>query len=276
MKAARREGARFIVRSPASLKRSSAGFRRNRVDGEVESEISWLWGVHASLAALANPRRKILKILASRNGAARLPAGLPPGVEVQILDPSAMDGMLPPGAVHQGVAVRAEPLEPMELSHACAKPDGRPVLMLDQVTDPQNVGAAFRCAAAFNARAVILQDRKSPPLTGALAKAAAGAVDIVPHVRATNLSRALDDLAAMGYLTIGLAGEATLSLKQAMADSRPKAIVLGAEGKGLRELVGKTCHRLARIPISAEMESLNVSVAAAIALYEAASSQEQP
>ncbi len=232
---------------------------------EGDSGPCWIWGVHAGLAALANPRRRIERVLASRNAALRLPAG----VEAQILDPDAIAAMLPPGAVHQGLAVRAAPLEPLALEEACAPTDARPVLILDQVTDPQNVGAIFRSAAAFGARAVLMQDRKSPPLTGALAKAAAGAADLVAHVRVVNIARAIAALADLGYLTVGLAGEAEMSLADAFADPRPKAIALGAEGKGLRELVAATCERRARIPMAPAMESLNVSVAAAIALYEA-------
>lgn len=227
---------------------------------------SWLWGVHASLAALANPARRIERLVATRNAASRLPTG----VEPQILDPGAIDGMLPPGAVHQGIAVRAFPLEPSSLEAVSAPLDGRSVLVLDGVTDPQNVGAMFRSAAAFGARAVVLQDRKSPPLTGVLAKAAAGAIELVPHVRAVNLARAVETLRAFGYATVALEGEASDSLAQALADARPAALVLGAEGKGLRPSVAEACERRARIPIAATMESLNVSVAAAIALYEAA------
>ena len=122
---------------------------------EFEAETggpSWIWGVHASLAALANPARRIDRIVATRNAATRLPTG----IDAQILDPDAIDGMLPPGAVHQGLAVRASPLEPVELEAACAPADGRSVLILDGVTDPQNVGAAFRSAAAFGARAVVM------------------------------------------------------------------------------------------------------------------------
>ena len=227
---------------------------------------SWLWGVHASIAALANPARRIERVVATRNGASRLPSSVDP----QILAPDAIDGMLPPGAVHQGVAVRAFPLEPVELESACMSPDGRSVLILDGVTDPQNVGAAFRSAAAFGARAVILQDRKSPPLTGVLAKAATGAIEIVPHVRVVNLGRAVETLRSLGYLTVGLEGEAELNLADALADKRAAALVLGAEGKGLRPGVAEACEKRARIPIAPAMESLNVSVAAAIALYEAA------
>lgn len=227
---------------------------------------SWIWGVHASLAALANPLRRIERVVATRNAASRLPES----ADAQILDPEAIDGMLPPGAVHQGMAVRALPLEPLSLEAACAPPDGRSVLILDGVTDPQNVGAAFRSAAAFGARAVVLQDRKSPPLTGVLAKAATGAIELVPHARVVNLGRAIETLCALGYLTVALEGEAELSLADALVDKRPIALVLGAEGKGLRPAVAEACEKRARIAISPRMESLNVSAAAAIALYEAA------
>lgn len=218
------------------------------------------------MAALANPARRIERVIASRNAAARLPEG----VEVHVLEPDAMDGMLPPGAVHQGLAVRAWPLEPLALEAACAPLDGRPVLILDGVTDPQNVGAIFRSAAAFGARAVILQDRKSPPFTGALAKAAAGAIELVPHCRLGNLSRALRELGELGYHTVALEGEAKTDLSQALSSGAPIALAIGAEGKGLREAVAEACAARAKIPIDMRVESLNVSVAAAIALYECA------
>lgn len=205
-------------------------------------------------------------MLATRNAAQRLPQG---DWKLDVIEPDAIDALLPPGAVHQGLAVRAPALEPLDLEEACAPLDGRPVLVLDSVTDPQNVGAAFRSAAAFGARAVIMQDRKSPPLTGALAKAAAGAVEIVPHVRVVNIARTIEALGDMGYLTIGLEGEGALELAEALRDERPAALVLGAEGKGMRDMVANACERRARIPIAPNMESLNVSVAAAIALYEA-------
>lgn len=225
--------------------------------------------MHASLAALANPARRIERIVATRNAAQRLPEGIEP----HVLEPDAIDGMLPPGAVHQGLAVRVFPLEPAQLEAACAPPDGRSVLLLDGVTDPQNVGAAFRSAAAFGARAVVLQDRKSPPLTGVLAKAAAGAIELVPHVRVVNLGRAVETLRALGYLTVTLEGEAELDLADALAEQRSAALVLGAEGKGVRASVAEACEIRARISIAPAMESLNVSAAAAIALYEAARSR---
>lgn len=225
-----------------------------------------MWGVHAVLAVLANPARRIERIVATRNAASRLPEGIDP----QILEPDAIDGMLPPGAVHQGLAARAFPLEPLSLEGACAPADGRSVIILDGVTDPQNVGAVFRSAAAFGARAVILQDRKSPPLTGVLAKAATGAVELVPHVRVTNLGRTIETLRSLGYLTVALEGETDLPLADALNDKRPAALVLGAEGRGLRPGVAEACEKRARIPIAPAMESLNVSAAAAISLYEAA------
>lgn len=222
--------------------------------------------MHASLAALANPARRIERVVTTRNAAQRLPEGLQP----HILEPDAIDGMLPPGAVHQGLAVRASPLEAVALEAACAPSDGRSVLILDGVTDPQNVGAAFRSAAAFGARAVVLQDRKSPPLTGVLAKAAAGGIETVPHVRVVNLARAVETLRALGYLTVALEGAAELGIADALADRRAAALVLGAEGRGVRPGVAEACEKRARIPIAPAMESLNVSAAAAIALYEAA------
>jgi len=227
--------------------------------------------VHAALAVLANPARRVERVVATRNAASRLPAG----VEPHILEPDAIDGMLPPGAVHQGLAVRAYPLEPVELERACTPPDGRSVLILDGVTDPQNVGAAFRSAAAFGARAVILQDRKSPPLTGVLAKAAAGAIELVPHARVVNLGRAIETLRSYGYNTVALEGEADVGLADALNDKRPVALVVGAEGKGLRPGVAEACEKRARIPIASAIESLNVSVAAAISLYEAARAKAQ-
>jgi 23S rRNA (guanosine2251-2'-O)-methyltransferase len=248
--------------SPPLNRRGPHGKNRSDSDGDTR----WIWGVHATLAVLANPARTIERLVASRNAADRLP----PGGKVEVLEPDAIDRLLPPGAVHQGLAVRAAPLEEADLLDACAPPDGRPVLVLDSVTDPQNVGAIFRSAAAFGARAIVMQDRKSPPLTGALAKAAAGAIEIVPHARVVNIARAIEELAQAGYVTVGLEGEADMSLAQALDDLRPAAIVLGAEGAGLRDLVAKSCDVRARIPIAPHMESLNVSVAAAVALYEAA------
>jgi 23S rRNA (guanosine2251-2'-O)-methyltransferase len=245
------------VRSQPPLKRRS-GHGRDRAQGED----NWIWGTHAALAALANPERDIERALTTRNGAERLP----PGIKAELIEGEALDRLLPPGAVHQGIAVRAAPLEPGVIED-CAPADGRPVLVLDSITDPQNVGALFRSAAAFGARAIIMQDRKAPPLTGALAKAAAGAIERVPEVRVVNIARAIEQLAEMGYRTIGLEGEARETIAHAAEGAAQVALVLGAEGRGLRELVAERCDHRARIPIAPDMESLNVSVAGAVALY---------
>jgi 23S rRNA (guanosine2251-2'-O)-methyltransferase len=174
---------------------------------------------------------------------------------------------LPPGAAHGGAALLAPPLEPVDLA-ALAEAPGGAIMMLDQVTDPQNVGAIFRSAAAFGARGLVLQDRHAPPLTGALAKAAAGAIERVPHTRAVNLSRALEQLADAGWRAVGLAGEANETLETVL-DGRPTVLVMGSEGEGLRRLVAEHCDALARIAMPGGFESLNVSAAAAVALYEA-------
>lgn len=247
------------MRSPPPLKSP----RRREPDREPR-DAGWIWGAHAVLAAAANPRRRIERLLATRNAASRLPEG----VAHEVVEPASLDRLLPPQAVHQGFALKAAPLAPLTLQEACLPLDGRPVVILDQLTDPQNVGAIFRSAAAFGARALVQQDRKSPPLAGALAKAAVGAIEQVAHVEVVNIARAIEELADHGYLTLGLDGEAPASLAAAAQDPRPIALAIGAEDRGLRQLVGARCERLARIPMAPGMESLNASVAAAIALYE--------
>jgi 23S rRNA (guanosine2251-2'-O)-methyltransferase len=224
----------------------------------------WLWGWHAVTAALENPAREApRRLLASPDRARELGAGFDP----DILETAAISSLLPSGAVHQGIALDVAPPEATPLAELAAPASGV-ILMLDQVTDPQNVGAVFRSAAAFGARGVVLQDRHAPPLTGALAKAAAGAVDKIAHARETNLSRALERLDGLGWRAVGLDGEAAESLADAM-DGRPTVLVLGSEGEGLRRLVREHCDMLARIPMQGGFESLNVSAAAAVALYEA-------
>jgi 23S rRNA (guanosine2251-2'-O)-methyltransferase len=174
---------------------------------------------------------------------------------------------LPQGAVHQGVALRTPPLEGVGVEDL-AEGGSRLLIVLDQITDPQNVGAIFRSAAAFGAGGVILQDRHAPALAGALAKAATGAVDKVPHARVVNLSRALETLADLGWRAVGLDGSAAETL-DAVLDARPTVLVLGSEGEGIRRLVAEHCDVLAKIAMPGGFESLNVSNAAAVALYEA-------
>ena len=176
--------------------------------------------------------------------------------------------LLPPGAAHQGLALRAPVLEGVDLE-TLAEPAEGVIVMLDQITDPQNVGAVFRSAAAFGAKGVVLQDRHAPALSGALAKAAAGAIEAVPCARVVNLSRALERLADLGWRAVGLDGSAPETLAQVL-DARPTVLVLGSEGEGIRRLVAEHCDALARIPMPGGFESLNVSNAAAIALYERA------
>jgi 23S rRNA (guanosine2251-2'-O)-methyltransferase len=223
------------------------------------------------LAALANPRREgVRRLVASANAAKELTdkvAGLRPGLRIEVLDGQDIGRMLPQGAVHQGLALLADPLEPADL-HELGEPAEGLLVMLDQVTDPQNVGAILRSAAAFGAKGLILQDRRAPALSGALAKAAAGAADVVPVARVTNLSRALEQLSELGWRSVGLAGEAEHDLRGALV-SGPTILVLGSEGEGLRRLVAEHCDTVARIPMRGGFESLNVSNAAAVALYEA-------
>lgn len=247
--------------------------QQDRHDREKPDDgVLWLYGRHAGAAALANPLRRIKRAYATKNALDWLKSLKLPDDRLALLEdarPDAIDRLLQPGAVHQGLAVEAFDLERARLKDVC-EPDGtrRPVVVLDQITDPQNIGAVFRSAAAFGARAAIVQERRTPPLSGALAKAAAGAVETLPCVKAVNISRALEALKDLGYHCAGLSGDSALPVT-AMPKDRPIAIVLGAEGAGLRQLVGATCDALYRIPIAQEVESLNVSNAAAIALYEA-------
>jgi 23S rRNA (guanosine2251-2'-O)-methyltransferase len=235
---------------------------------EAASE-DWIWGWHAVEAALANPARGApLRLLATSERARQIEARFGRLQALETADNQLIAQNLPQGAVHQGVALRAGALEAAEL-HDFRPERGAVLLMLDQVTDPQNVGAILRSAAAFGASGVILQERHAPRFTGALAKAAAGAVERIPVARAVNLSRALETLAELGWRTVGLTGAAERSLADVL-DGAPTVLVLGSEGEGLRRLVSEHCDELAKIPMPGGFESLNVSAAAALALYEAA------
>jgi len=230
----------------------------------------WLYGLHAVQAALANPRRKLGRAVLTPRAIETLGSRLLARVQVQTSDLAGVDRLLPPGAVHQGAALEAWPLKPRDLDEILAGPrpeQRRLVLVLDQLSDPHNVGAILRTAAAFQVSAVIVQDRHAPPQSGALAKAASGALDSIPYIEVVNIARALDDLARHGFWRIALAGDGDCSLAEA-ATAGDIALVLGSEGAGIRRLVRERCEASAFIPISAKMESLNVSNAAAIALYE--------
>ena len=243
--------------------------QKRRADDAV---VEWLWGWHAVVAALANPARaRAKRLLATQERATELGERLDRDFAVEILASADIGRALPPGAVHQGIAMRTPLIEPLDLDEL-ASPARGVLLMLDQVTDPQNVGAIFRSAAAFGARGVILQERHAPALSGVLAKAAAGAVDQIPHARQTNLSRALERLEELGWRAVGLDGESAIELADAL-DARPTVLVMGSEGDGLRRLVREHCDVLAKIPMPGGFESLNVSAAAAVALYEASRRQ---
>jgi 23S rRNA (guanosine2251-2'-O)-methyltransferase len=227
-----------------------------------------IWGRHAVLAALANPERTVRKLWGTREAVTRLE--LPPVLPVVFADVADLGRMVPADAPHQGLVIEADPLADIwlgELIEAGAA-DSRPILVLDQVTDPHNVGAILRSAAAFDALGIVTQDRHAPPESGALARAASGALEVVPWVRVVNLARALEEIAEAGYWRIGLAGEVKTTLSEAFGAGKV-ALVLGAEGEGLRQNVAGHCDILARLPIGPKVESLNVSNAAAIALYAA-------
>lgn len=223
-----------------------------------------LFGLHAVEAALANPRRPLVKLLAAENAAQRLgPLLAKRGLKPEPTTPKDLDRLLGADAVHQGVMLEAGALPFVTLDDVDANGI---LLVLDQVTDPQNVGAALRSAAAFGAAGLVMTERHSPPLHGVLAKAASGALDIVPVILVKNLAQALSELGERGVLRVGLAEEANEALEAAPL-TRPLALVLGAEGKGLRQLTREHCDRLCRISTTSALASLNVSNAAAVALH---------
>ncbi|ODU20613.1 MAG: 23S rRNA (guanosine(2251)-2'-O)-methyltransferase RlmB [Sphingomonas sp. SCN 67-18] len=226
------------------------------------------WGRHAVIAALANPERRVHKIFGTREALGAL--DLPPVMQITYADVADLGRMVPHDAPHQGLVIEVDPLEDIWLGDLIdqGRDDRRPLLVLDQVTDPHNVGAILRSAAAFDALGIVTQDRHSPPESGTIARAASGALEIIPWVRVVNLARALDEIGEAGFWRIGLDGDASQTLAQAMGDGKT-ALVLGAEGEGLRHNSAVHCDELAKLPISPRMESLNVSNAAAIALYAA-------
>ena len=228
-----------------------------------------LWGRHAVEAALKNPERRHRKLWATREGVASLDGELPVDFPVEYADVADLARLVARDAPHQGLVLDCEPLEDIHLADVLEGDPRRPLVVLDQVTDPHNVGAILRSAAAFNAAALVTQDRHAPPEGGVVAKSASGALEIVPWVRVVNLARALEEMAEAGYWRIGLAGEASATLAEALP-AGPVALVLGAEGEGMRHNITAHCDALARLPISDAMESLNVSNAAAIALYAVA------
>ena len=231
-----------------------------------------IYGFHPVLAALRNPARRKRRLLltkeAKKSLANEVPAIENAVAECRTVARAEIASTLPPGAVHQGFLLECQPLAALTLEDCCTpRDDNSPLLVLDQVSDPHNVGAILRSAAAFGACAVVLQERHSPSATGVLAKAASGALESVPLVRVTNLARAMRQLKDMGYWLIGLDANAETPLGAAPLN-HPVALVVGAEGSGLRRLTRENCDALAAIKLADAMHSLNVSNAAAVALYQ--------
>lgn len=257
--------ARF-QRGPGKGREKGRDHRREREprgDGAVI-----LYGWHTVTAALANPRRRIRKLWLTENAERRLAdEKIDTKVSPEIVRPSVIDQRLGPDAVHQGLLAEADPLDEPGLDELTQ--DGI-VLVLDQITDPHNVGAIMRSAAAFAVKAIITTARHSPEATGVLAKSASGALELVPMITVGNLARALKELNDQGFQTVGLDSEGSDNLA-AVPLQAPLALVLGAEGKGLRQLTRDTCSVVARLDMPGEIKSLNVSNAAALALYIGAS-----
>jgi 23S rRNA (guanosine2251-2'-O)-methyltransferase len=236
-------------------------------DGAADDTVI-LYGWHTVAAALANPKRRIRKLFLTENAARRLAEEkIDTRVEPEIVRPNLIDQRLGPDAVHQGLLAEADPLRSPDID---TLPEDGIVLVLDQITDPHNVGAIMRSAAAFAVKAIVTTARHSPEATGVLAKSASGALELVPLVTVQNLARALTEMNERGFLTVGLdsAGDQNLA---AVELRQPLALVLGAEGKGLRQLTRETCGVVARLDMPGEIKSLNVSNAAVLALYVGAS-----
>jgi 23S rRNA (guanosine2251-2'-O)-methyltransferase len=227
------------------------------------ADVVQIYGFHSVAAALRAPRRKLIRLYATAAAAEKLAADIAErGLETRILDAEEIALRAPREAVHQGLLLEARPLEPIDVSELPAK---GLVLVLDQITDPHNVGAILRTAAAFAVDALVTTERHSPEFTGALAKSASGGLEHVPICSVTNLARAMGELGDLGYWRVGLDSEAPESLG-ALSLARPLALVLGAEGKGLRRLTREHCDVMARLDLPGAIKSLNVSNACAIAL----------
>ena len=230
---------------------------------ELEKHI-WLYGYHAVLAALANPQRqKHRLVVTSKTFLENFYS-----IEPEIMDRSKFDQLLPTGVVHQGIALLTSPLPQISLKNLLDHTSNKSIIIaLDQANDPRNIGAVLRSASAFQADAVIIPERYSPQATSVLAKSASGALEKTPLIRVTNLARTLEQLKKVGYWCAGLVPDAKQTLAEAKLSGKI-VLVLGAEGKGIRRLTRDRCDYLLRIPIDREMESLNISAAAAISLYE--------
>ena len=252
-----------------ALRGRAGRMKGGRGSGRASTGQVRLWGHHAVEAALKNPERKHHKLWATREAIAELDGELPTDFTVEYAGPGDLDRLVARDTPHQGLVLDCAPLEDVFLDQVLSGEADRPIVILDQVTDPHNVGAILRSATAFNAAAIVTQDRHAPPEGGVIGKAASGALEVMPWVRVVNLARAMEEIAEAGYWRIGLAGEAEATLADALP-AGPVALVLGAEGPGMRHNIAGHCDALARLPIGEDIESLNVSNAAAIALYAVA------
>ena len=258
-----RGGAKPFNRPGKSAGRPARRDRDSHPDGPVI-----LYGWHTVTMALANPQRQIRKLTLTENAARRLAdENIETHIAPEIVRPQEIDRLLSPDAVHQGLLAEADPLPSPDIETLAQ--EGM-VLVLDQITDPHNVGAILRSAAAFAVKAIVTTARHSPEATGVLAKAASGALELVPVITVQNLARALNELNDSGFQTVGLDSEGSEDLSDVVL-REPLALVLGAEGKGLRQLTRETCSVVARLDMPGEIKSLNVSNAAVLSLYVGAS-----
>lgn len=228
-----------------------------------------IYGRHAVLSALKNPKRKIQKLLITAENRAEIEKAAP-SISFSIIDKKDFNKILPEDAVHQGFALYCARLESYDIADLVEMAEDKNrccILILDQVTDPQNIGAIIRSCAAFNTLGLIVQDKNSPLESGAMDKAAAGTIEFVPIARVTNLSRAIEILKENGFWVMGMDGYAETTIDKINKEGKI-AIVMGSEGKGMRRLVQENCDSSVKLPISPNVESLNVSTAAAITLYE--------
>ena len=267
-----RRAVRDQKRERGDLPSAPPGAARAKAPGkgpQLPADTVWLYGIHTVKAAIDNPERKLLRLHATRNALARLELNEDQmtGIAIDMVTPQDIDKLVGPDAIHQGVLLEARPLPVRKLDSLKERPL---LLVLDQVTDPHNVGAIMRSAVAFDAGAVITTERHSPTESGVLAKSASGALEMIPYVQITNLAEAIEELKTLGFQTIGLDSEGPVPLEGTFSSGKI-ALVLGAEGKGLRQKTRATCDALARLDMPGAIKSLNVSNAAAISLYAARS-----
>jgi 23S rRNA (guanosine2251-2'-O)-methyltransferase len=254
---------------PDNMRRGKPAHRRfhnkppKAAPGTREDGNHVLYGIHTVVEALRNPNRRFIKLVGTENGILRLRESVELPIEATIVKPDDIGKQLPKDAVHQGVLLIAEPLEPLSLDDI---PAASLLIALDQVTDPHNVGAVLRSAAAFGVSAMIVTNRNSPEVTGVLAKAASGALEHVPFIEVKNLAKTLDELGKRGFLRVGLDSDGAVNMGD-VEMRRPVCLVMGAEGKGLRPVTQDSCDVIARLPMPGAIHSLNVSNAAAISLY---------